>query len=76
MTKYLLIIAVIALVYAIARGQRPPPQPPGARTPRTPREPQEMVACAHCGVHLPREEALTDGAQTYCCAAHRDKGPA
>jgi uncharacterized protein len=36
----------------------------------------EMVACAQCGTHLPREEALLDTrGQCYCCVAHRDAGP-
>lgn len=47
-----------------------PPVPP-ARQVRD----QMMVACARCGVHLPRDEALADaGGQLYCSAAHRDAG--
>ncbi|MFM2059560.1 MAG: hypothetical protein RLY71_3945 [Pseudomonadota bacterium] len=47
-----------------------PPVPP-ARQVRD----QLMVACAHCGVHLPRDEALADpGGQLYCSAPHRDAG--
>lgn len=35
-----------------------------------------MVACAHCGVHLPRDEALADPhGRSYCSTAHRDAGP-
>jgi uncharacterized protein len=29
-----------------------------------------MVACAHCGVHLPRSEALVQDGKFYCSAAH------
>lgn len=46
-----------------------------ARRPaKEPAAPESMVRCAHCGLHLPRSEALTlpDG-RAYCCAAHRDK---
>lgn len=35
-----------------------------------------MVACAHCGVHLPASETLPAHGRHYCCAAHRDAGPA
>jgi len=35
-----------------------------------------MVACARCGVHLPESDALHEGKHHYCCAAHRDQGPA
>ena len=30
-----------------------------------------MVACAHCGLHLPAGDALTGGRGVYCSAAHR-----
>jgi len=29
-----------------------------------------MVRCAHCGVHLPREDAVTEGGDFYCSRAH------
>lgn len=36
----------------------------------------EMLACAHCGVHVPRGEALFDAAgNAYCGAEHRQAGP-
>jgi uncharacterized protein len=32
-----------------------------------------MLTCAHCGIHLPSSEAMTDRAgRTFCCAEHRD----
>jgi uncharacterized protein len=35
-----------------------------------------MVACAHCGLHLPQRDALSDAQQqSYCCEAHRKLGP-
>ncbi|HQQ69348.1 MAG TPA: PP0621 family protein [Alicycliphilus sp.] len=73
--KYLIVLAVIAVVYALWRSQRaaPPSQRPATR-PR-PAAPQEMVRCAHCGVHLPRGEALEHGGHSYCCRAHQDLGP-
>jgi uncharacterized protein len=67
--KYLVLLVVLVLGYAWWRGQRraetrPPPRPPAAT-------PQDMVACARCGVHLPRTEALTHGPRSYCCAEHQ-----
>jgi uncharacterized protein len=32
----------------------------------------DSVQCAHCGLHLPREEALQRGKHFYCCQAHLD----
>jgi uncharacterized protein len=30
----------------------------------------DSVQCAHCGLHLPREEALQHDEHYYCCRAH------
>ncbi|HKT95582.1 MAG TPA: PP0621 family protein [Paraburkholderia sp.] len=32
--------------------------------------PEPMVRCAECGVHAPRSESVSVGAQTFCCAEH------
>lgn len=36
---------------------------------------EEMVACAHCGVHLPRTDAVSDDRNLYCGDEHRRLGP-
>lgn len=73
--KYLLVLGVVALVLwlMLARKPRVPPAPrdDGQR----PGQPQAMVVCAHCGVHLPRGDALLGSGQTFCSVAHRDAGP-
>ena len=33
--------------------------------------PQRMVTCAHCGVHLPRDESVPGRGGVFCDAAHR-----
>jgi uncharacterized protein len=35
----------------------------------------ELVACAHCGVNLPRGEARTAGGRYYCSEEHWRLGP-
>lgn len=35
-----------------------------------------MVRCAHCGIHLPRSEALLQGGRTWCSQEHARLGPA
>jgi len=70
--KYLLVLAVIAVGYAFWRGQRTGTPPSKGKRPPPP-APQDMVACARCGVHLPRSEALTHGSRTYCCAEHQQQ---
>lgn len=33
--------------------------------------PQDMVPCRHCGVHVPRQDAVTGARGLYCSSAHR-----
>lgn len=73
--KYLIVLAVVAVVYALWRSQRQPPRQGSSSRPRV-APPQAMVTCAHCGVHLPRGEALWKDGRSYCSRAHQDQGPA
>jgi len=36
--------------------------------------PEAMVRCAHCGIHLPRSEALMQHGQLWCCEEHARLG--
>ena len=69
--KYLLLLALLVVAYLLWRNARiareaPPPDRPG------PGLPQEMVRCAHCGLHLPRQDAVTGGnGLPYCSQEHR-----
>ena len=73
--KYLIVLAVIAVVYALWRSQRPAPPSRRAAPRARNAAPQDMVRCAHCGVHLPKADALEQGERSYCCRAHQDLGP-
>lgn len=34
---------------------------------------EDMVSCTHCGVHLPKSEAITSPNNKYfCCTEHRN----
>ena len=72
-----LIILVVAAVWLIRRALRPKP-PPAAKAEGAPGKAiaGDLVACAHCGLNLPRGEALTAGAGVYCSEDHARKGPA
>ncbi|BAL97572.1 PP0621 family protein [Rubrivivax gelatinosus] len=75
--KYLLVFAVVGIVLWLMFGrERRAAPPPKRRRPAAPAAPVEMVACAHCGVHLPADEAVADAAgRRYCGEAHRLAGP-
>jgi len=49
---------------------------PGRGAPPPPKTLESMVRCAHCGIHLPRSEALLQNGQTWCSADHARLGPA
>jgi uncharacterized protein len=75
MLKALIIGLAIALLLwwlfgRSARGGKPPRRGAGPG-----RDVEAMVACAHCGVHLPRGDALAARGLHYCSAAHRDAPP-
>lgn len=51
------------------------PRPPAGRAPDpTLGAAEPMVRCAHCGIHLPRSEALMKNGQTWCSDAHAQLG--
>lgn len=84
--KYLLVLLVVAFFGWLLLGRRrggrdslkgrdgaeprvPPAAPPAI-------DAVTMVACAHCGVHVPAAELIFDVAgRPYCSDAHRAAGP-
>lgn len=64
------LLAVFVLLWLLRGSQRRNAPPPAARPGNT-NEPQPMLACAHCGVHLPRDEALPGRGGVFCGEAHR-----
>ena len=42
-----------------------------ASTKRTGDGVEPMLACRHCGVHVPESEGVRDGDAFYCCEEHR-----
>jgi uncharacterized protein len=74
--KFFLLLGLFLLVVWLMRGGRrsrstradPPPAEASAARPSG-RE--EMVACVHCGIHLPQSEAVAAPAGWFCGQAHR-----
>jgi uncharacterized protein len=72
--KYLLVMAVVGVVLWLMFGSRRRADKP--RRPAPPAATEPMVACAHCGLNLPRTDALQDAAaRPFCSEAHRAAGP-
>jgi len=73
--KYLIVVLVVALViWLMLRGRERGVDQARRRTGGR-GEPQAMIVCAHCGVHLPRAEALVDQGGAFCSEAHKLAGP-
>jgi uncharacterized protein len=78
--KFLLLIVVllVAVAWVMGRGKRRGAPPPGKAPPKAAPDapPAPMLACSHCGVHLPRSDAAFDASgRPYCGAEHRVAGP-
>ena len=76
MLKFLILVgAVIAIVWLLKRafaGDRRGGRPSDAPT-QTPQG--DLVACAHCGVNLPKSEARAGAGSLYCSDEHLQLGP-
>lgn len=72
MGKILLLIIVGLVVYAVIRAyQRSLDKPPA---PIREHSVEDMVKCAHCGVNLPRSEAIYSGGDFFCTPEHQQLG--
>ena len=70
MKIFIFLIAVVLLLWLLKRSiQRPRPPAPKPRDAAGAVKP--MLACAQCGVHLPRDEALPGRGGVFCGEAHR-----
>jgi uncharacterized protein len=66
MSRLLLIIAIVVVVYLLIRSFR-------KQTPKKDvTKAEDMVRCAHCGVHLPKKESIQVDGEFFCCTEHRD----
>lgn len=75
--KYLIVLVAVAVGLWLLFGRASRRGSVGSGRPGRPAvDTEAMVVCAHCGVHLPRGDAVADGALVYCSEAHRIAGPA
>jgi len=70
----LVLIAIAVVLWLLRRALEAtkradaPEAPPGAPK-------GDLVACAHCGVNLPKSEARSAGGRHYCSEEHWRLGP-
>ena len=70
--KILLLIAIGLVVWALFRSYLRSLNKPPVSTPESVVE--DMVKCAHCGVNLPRSEAIFSGGDLFCSSEHQKLG--
>lgn len=67
MKIFILVLAVVALLWLLRSARRrvpPPAKPPPSKA-------LPMATCLHCGIHLPLDEALPGKGGVFCGEAHR-----
>ena len=71
MIKILVLLVIGFVVWGIVRAyQRSLAKPPASK----PSVVEDMVKCAHCGVNLPRSEAIYSGGELFCTPEHKQLG--
>ena len=71
--KLLLLLIAVFVLFLLLRGSwRRARTPPPASKPTEGEAPQPMLRCAQCGLHLPRDEALSGRGGVFCGDAHRE----
>ena len=72
MIKILLLMVIGFAAWAVIRAyQRSLNQPPPSAHEKAA---EDMVKCAHCGVNLPRSEAIYSGGEFFCTTEHKQLG--
>ncbi len=74
MLRYLILALVVVFVvwWLLGRSRK---RPGSGRAASDKQTPLSFAVCAHCGVHLPTNEAVLDGQRADCSESHRLAGP-
>lgn len=78
LAKLLLWVVVIIAALLVTRmltHKKAQPVRPRAPKAAAPKGAEQMVRCAHCGIYLPRSEALMSNDHTWCSLDHAKLGP-
>jgi len=66
-TKLLLLVIAAAIVYFLVGGYARKRSRSASAAPSA----ESMVPCAHCGINVPRSEALESAGRFFCSEEHR-----
>lgn len=72
--KYLIVLVLLIVAIGIWRSRRTPSANRRSAGQRTRTQPQDMLACDHCGTHIPHNEAVKAGSHVFCSEEHRRLG--
>ena len=68
MGKIILLAIAVWLVFLILKRYRA-----SMHKPEHGRPAEDMVQCADCGVHVPRQDCITQNGRHYCSVAHLER---
>lgn len=70
------VVVIIAALFVtrVLTQKKNIPRPKADRAP-APKGAEQMVRCSHCGIYLPRSEALMSNDHTWCSLDHAKLGP-
>jgi uncharacterized protein len=68
--KLLFLIGLGLVIYLLFKNYQRSLNRPDSR-PAAQRGPEDMVKCAHCGVNLPRSEAIFSQGEFFCTPEHK-----
>ena len=72
MTKFFIFLALIWLVYSYLKNvSRAKPAEPKHTHNSAQKQAEDIVPCAHCGLHIPKNESILANKQYFCNDAHR-----
>lgn len=69
--KFLLLLTVLLVAFWMWRNNRQSERDDDTPVRKDPARPMPMIACDHCGTHLPENEAVRGTQGRYCCQEHR-----
>ena len=72
---FLIFLAAVIAVWLIRRAIAGPRARGGGPAPEAKAAGGDLVACAHCGMNLPKAEARGAEAGWYCSEEHQRAGP-